>query len=281
VGFFCKRLHSIFLRRSGRFEGTILRPLSQVGKNRRRHVAVQQDSPLPPAGDEVPPASRREVIEAHLLEVAAKRFASTGYRQTTLEDIARHAGVAKASMYRYFENKQELLVKIFLKVASSLARDLQPLLASPLPVAEKLRRAIQNLVRMMGENVALFTVFYSEEADLPPRLRAEVLEVRRNFAFELEGILQEGMAQGVFREVDAKLVVYAIMGMCGWLHKWYGPGETRLDEVATAFVGLVERGCLTARGSEGKDCLADRLRHVQELVGTLAGQAERLEQGRK
>ena len=269
----------MFLRLSGHPEGTILRPLSQVGKNRRRAAAVQHSSPSHFAGDEAPLASRRGVIEAHLLEVAAKRFASTGYRQTTLEEIARHAGVAKASMYRYFENKQELLVKIFLKVASSLARDLQPLLASPLPIAEKLRRAVQNLVRMMGENVALFTVFYSEEADLPPRLRAEVLEVRRSFAADLESILQEGVAQGVFREVDAKLVVYAIMGMCGWLHKWYGPGETRLEDVATAFVGLVERGCLASRGSEEKDCLADRLRHMQDLLGTLVGQAERLEQG--
>jgi len=223
--------------------------------------------------------SRREVIEEHLLEVAAKRFASAGYRQTTLEEIARHAGVAKASMYRYFENKQELLAKIFVKVVGSFARGLQPLLAAPLSPEEKLRRTVQDLVRNMGENVALFTVFYSEEADLPPRLRAEVMEVRRNFATNLEGILREGIAQGVFREMDAKLVVYAIMGMCGWLHKWYGPGEERLEDVAAAFVGLLERGCLASRGAAEKDCLADRLRHVQDLLGTLIGQAERLEQG--
>ena len=47
--------------------------------------------------------SRREAIEQHLLEVAAKMFARSGYRQTTLEEIAHQAGVAKASMYRYFE----------------------------------------------------------------------------------------------------------------------------------------------------------------------------------
>jgi len=223
--------------------------------------------------------SRREVIEGHLLEVAAKRFASAGYRQTTLEEIARHAGVAKASMYRYFENKQELLTKIFLKVVNSFARGIQPLLTAPLPPEEKLRRAVQGLVRNMGENVALFTVFYSEEADLPPRLRAEVMEVRRNFAASLENILRQGVAQGAFRDMDAKLVVYAIMGMCGWLHKWYGPSEERLEDVAAAFVGLIERGCLASRGAAEKDCLADRLRHVQDLVGTLVGQAERLEQG--
>ncbi|HJY84577.1 MAG TPA: TetR/AcrR family transcriptional regulator, partial [Candidatus Binatia bacterium] len=255
------------------------RPVSQVRKTRRRSGGEKESARPRQAEGEGATMSRREVIEEHLLEVAAKRFASAGYRQTTLDEIARHAGVAKASMYRYFENKQELLVKIFLKVASSFARGVQPLLVASLPPGEKLRRAVQDLVRNMGENIALFTVFYSEEADLPPRLRAEVLEVRRRLAANLESILREGMAQGVFREVDAKLVVYAIMGMCGWLHKWYGPGEERLEEVAAAFVSLIERGCLASRGTVEKDCLADRLRHVQDLVSALVGQAERLEQG--
>ncbi|MEW6296787.1 MAG: TetR/AcrR family transcriptional regulator [Thermodesulfobacteriota bacterium] len=218
-------------------------------------------------------------MEEHLLEVAAKRFANAGYRQTTLDDIARHAGVAKASMYRYFENKQELLAKIFLRVADTFARSLRPLRTAPLPPDEKLRRAVQELLRTIGENVAVFTVFYSEEADLPPRLQAEVAEVRQRFVADLESILREGMSQGVFRPVNARLVVYAIMGMCAWLHKWYLPGDERLEDVTAAFVELIERGCLAARGAREEDRLADRLRHVQELLGTLAGQVERLEQG--
>ena len=46
-----------------------------------------------------------------------------------------------------------------------------------------------------------------------------------------------------------------------------------------AFVGFVERGCLAPRGAEEKDRLADRLRHVQDLVGELVDQAERVERG--
>ncbi len=234
---------------------------------------------IPPSqrGDEEPLLSRRTVIEEHLLDTAAKRFANTGYRQTTLEDIARHAGVAKASMYRYFENKQELLAKIFLKVAGTFALGLQPLLVAQIPPEEKLRRAIQHLLRTIGENVALFTVFYGEEADLPDRLRAEVNEARQRVAAGLENILREGITQGIFRELDVKLTAYAILGMCAWIHKWYSTSGERVDDIATAFVGLIERGCLVTRGTEGEDGLADRLRHLQDMVGSLVRQAERLE----
>lgn len=244
----------------------------RLGSGKQEKIRAQQD-----AKDAT--LSRREVIEAHLLEVAANRFASVGYRQATLEDIARHAGVAKASMYRYFENKQELLAKIFIKVANTFANSIQPLVTKPLPPEEKLRRVLQELLRTIGENVALYTVFYGEEADLPQRLQTEVEEVRLRFFANMQRIFDEGMEQGAFRQLDAKLIVYAITGMCVWLHKWYTPSEARLEDVMAAFVGLVERGCLAPRGAEEKDCLADRLRHVQDMVGELVDQAERLEGG--
>lgn len=244
----------------------------------RPRVASQNDKSgsLPSNGEDTA-SSRRTVIEGHLLDIAAKRFASTGYRQTTLEDIARHAGVAKASMYRYFENKQELLAKIFLKVAGTFALGLQPLQSAPISPEEKLRRAIQHLLRTIGENIALFTVFYGEEADLPNHLRAEVNEARQRVAAVLENILRQGISQGVFRELDVKLTVYAILGMCAWIHKWYSSSGERLDDIATAFVELIERGCLATRGTAAEDGLADRLRHMHDMLGSLIGRAERLE----
>jgi hypothetical protein len=67
------------------------------------------------------------------------------------------------------------------------------------------------------------------------------------------------------------------MGMCAWLHKWYGAGEERLDDIAAVFVGLIERGCLAARGTGAECGLTDQLRHVQDLMGNLIEQADRLE----
>lgn len=249
---------------------------NRSARTRRTSRGIGKSLP-PPDGDGDTTNSRRTVIEGHLLDIAAKRFAGAGYRQTTLEDIARHAGIAKASMYRYFENKQELLAKIFLKVAGTFALGLQPLQSAAISPEEKLRRAIQHLLRTIGENVALFTVFYGEEADLPDRLRTEVNEARQRVAAGLESILREGIAQGIFRELDVKLTAYAILGMCAWLHKWYSASGERLDDIATAFVELIERGCLATRGAEAEDGLADRLRHVHDVLGSLIGRAERLE----
>lgn len=224
--------------------------------------------------------SRREVIEKHLLEVAAQQFASAGYRQTTLDTIAQHAGLSKASLYRYVENKQELLCKIFLKVGATFSAALEPIQTAPLPPAEKLRRAIRYLLQIISENVALFTVFYKEESDLPPKLRAQVIDLRQRNAASLESSLQEGIAQGVFRPLDTRLTVQAILGMCTWLYKWYRSEDERLEPIVEAFVGLVEKGCTAPPEFAATHGVVSQLRHIQDALGCMVAHVERLEQRR-
>jgi TetR/AcrR family transcriptional regulator, cholesterol catabolism regulator len=249
-------------------------------KNDRRQQGASKQHDIhefQPDPQSTPAMSRHEIMEAHLLDVAATQFASAGYRQTTLETIAQHAGLSKASMYRYVANKQELLCKIFVKVGATFAHALEPMQTALLPPQEKLRRAVHQLLRIISENVALFTVFYKEESDLPPRLHAQITEVRQRNAARLEDILREGIERGVFRAMDTRLVVQAILGMCTWLHKWYRPNDMCIDDVATAFLGLIEKGCHAPCGTGAQDSLADQLRHMQETLGHLVERAEQLE----
>jgi AcrR family transcriptional regulator len=56
----------------------------------------------------LPAAQRRGLIEA----AAARLFARRGYTATTVEDIVAEAGVSKPMLYRHFESKKELHMKL-------------------------------------------------------------------------------------------------------------------------------------------------------------------------
>ncbi|MCX4389755.1 TetR/AcrR family transcriptional regulator [Micromonospora peucetia] len=56
----------------------------------------------------------RMVPETHdeILAAAARRFAATGYRGTSLQDIAREVGCSKATVLYHFANKEAILTEL-------------------------------------------------------------------------------------------------------------------------------------------------------------------------
>lgn len=54
----------------------------------------------------------REVKMALIMDTALEHFANEGYYITTINHIAKHAGISKGLMYNYFESKEALLMAI-------------------------------------------------------------------------------------------------------------------------------------------------------------------------
>jgi AcrR family transcriptional regulator len=65
----------------------------------------------------LPGAERRALIE----QAAARLFAERGYEQTTVADISAAAGVSKPMLYRHFESKKELQMKLLERRRDELA----------------------------------------------------------------------------------------------------------------------------------------------------------------
>jgi AcrR family transcriptional regulator len=57
----------------------------------------------------------REEKRALIMDTALEHFANEGYFATTINHIAKHAGISKGLMYNYFESKEALLKAIILK----------------------------------------------------------------------------------------------------------------------------------------------------------------------
>jgi AcrR family transcriptional regulator len=57
----------------------------------------------------------REEKIALIMDTALEHFANEGYFSTTINHIARHAGISKGLMYNYFESKEALLKAIIHK----------------------------------------------------------------------------------------------------------------------------------------------------------------------
>lgn len=96
-----------------------------------------------------PQPSRDDTRSQQIRAAAAKLFTQKGFAATTTDDIAREAGLSKATLYVRYSSKEELLadvLKDFLAQLSSLSFECEPgePQAQLLRVAEHLLKALMN-----------------------------------------------------------------------------------------------------------------------------------------
>ncbi|HKA62601.1 MAG TPA: hypothetical protein VKH83_09255, partial [Methylomirabilota bacterium] len=73
----------------------------------------------------------------------------------------------------------------------------------------------------------------------------------------------------VFREMSPRLVVFAVLGMVNWVHKWYNPrGSWGAEEISAAFLSLIEGGLL--RHQRRGRALSGRLRRLERELHDVA-----------
>jgi TetR/AcrR family fatty acid metabolism transcriptional regulator len=82
-----------------------------------------------------------------ILEAARKRFRYYGFRKTTIQEIARDAGVAVGTLYLYFKDKDDLLVAGTEEYVTRHRQKAEAILASDVSAADKLRRYVLDRFR--------------------------------------------------------------------------------------------------------------------------------------
>ena len=65
----------------------------------------------------------REEKKALIMDTALRLFANLGYHATTINNIAKHAGISKGLLYIYFKSKEDLLAEIIDKSVSELYKN--------------------------------------------------------------------------------------------------------------------------------------------------------------
>ncbi|HEY8378430.1 MAG TPA: helix-turn-helix domain-containing protein [Nannocystis sp.] len=131
-------------------------------------VEAMRAALLEAVGD-IDPDSPRGRKRARLLDTAIALFVAHGYRKTSIDDIARAAGIAKGTVYLYFATKVDLLLTAFAYEKLRRFALLDGLDA--LPPRERLRRWIRATLLMVADSPLL-----SRAAIGDPDLIAAVLE---------------------------------------------------------------------------------------------------------
>jgi len=186
---------------------------------------------------------------------------------------ARAFNEMQLRLRRLIDDRTQMLAAISRETIEAFTRDLSLVLASRLPAEDKLRRVIRQHVQFVIANRSFLTVFFGEEANLPARFARALAAQKDRYDKGVERIVQEGIRSGVFRDVPARLVVFGLLGMMNWVHKWYNPaGRWGAEEISAAFLSLIEGGLLRRRPRGA--ALSGRLRRLERELHEVARQLD-------
>jgi TetR/AcrR family transcriptional regulator, cholesterol catabolism regulator len=203
----------------------------------RRRAVARRD---PSAGY----IERRE----RLLAAAAEVFKDQGLEATSINDIAERMGSDRASVYYYFGSKQEIFLALVRQAVEEIVVASEAIAASGGPPAVRLERLVQSQLEAYERHYPFIQLYIQEDMNRVPgdgttageELKA--LGLRYEAAFE--SIIREGLAAGEFRpDLDARLVMFAILGAINWTHRWFSPGGRLTGaQVGQSFADLFLNG---------------------------------------
>ncbi|MGF6884476.1 AcrR family transcriptional regulator [Nocardia sp. GAS34] len=172
--------------------------------------------------------SRRQEV----LSVAADVFSRGGYRGTTMVEIANASGISKPTLYHYFKNKEEILVRLYEDVMEQSVEQAEHIAVEVENPADALHALIKQRVVATCENQAIHKVFFEEEEELPRPMMEKLLQSRHEYEDIFKSVLLRLRDDGypMTDPVDATLYVNTCLGAANWVYKWYDPNGSRTPE---------------------------------------------------
>lgn len=167
---------------------------------------------------------RKEARPAELIAAAFDLFVERGFAATRMEDIAMRAGVSKGTVFLYFESKQALLRVVVENAVLPHLNAGEAMVAEACDASPDilLRQLLRRFAAALSDpRLAGLPKLISAEAGNFPELATYyhdnvVMRIRRLIV----GVLDRGVAAGVFRSCDtalvARLAIAPLLFDCMW-----------------------------------------------------------------
>ena len=178
-----------------------------------------------------PPAQRSTaamVKEKRILESALFLFSQRGFHGTAVPEVAKHAEVGAGTIYRYFENKEDLVNAVFRHSKNKLKQ----YLLNGVRVSTELREVFHQfwgqLVRFAQENPTDF--HFLELQDHAPYLDQTSKQLELEVLTPIWMFCVQGRKQGVVRDMPEEALIAMIWGAFVGLMKAQTLGYISINE---------------------------------------------------
>ena len=184
--------------------------------------------------------SHSDITGPRVRAAALRLFAQGGYAAVSMRAIAGEVGVQAGALYNYTPDKQSLLFDLMRGHMKDLLAQM-PEGADDDPLT-RLRSFVEFHLAFHADRPDEVFIAYMELRNLEPDNFAQIEVLRRSYEDQLEAILKEGVARGVFAVADTKIATLAVIAMLTGVNTWFrAGGRLSLAQVSAQYWDMVRK----------------------------------------
>ena len=204
----------------------------------------------------------RENRKNAILKAARKLFFEKGFRQVTVENIARKAEFSKGSIYLYFNSKEEIYSQILLNDIDKFHDRVADILQGPSSAFEALIRVAEIYVDFFLNDRELLRILmnfmlHNNDMNLPEDINNHIIKTTNRTISIIEQVFKYGIEKGEFPpDINLRMNRNAIWGLLNGiisLHLFTGKESGRTEVIHSTIKSGLEiyiRGMENSRKKE-------------------------------
>jgi TetR/AcrR family transcriptional regulator, cholesterol catabolism regulator len=188
-------------------------------------------------------AKREQIVRA-----AGSVLKQYGLGGTTIEAIAKEAGLDRATIYYYFADKGAIFGEVIHGGLAEMVAALEEVAASGDSPEVRLRSSIRVVMRAFEQHYPQLHIFFTEDSSsvIDSELHTEIIAAGRRYEDLLNMVVRDGIKQGIFQtSLPPKAFTKTVTGMLNWTSRWFAPGGILdADDVAYGMADTILAGVL-------------------------------------
>lgn len=160
---------------------------------------------------------RQKNHAAQILEAGEKLFAKKGFYPTTMEEVARAAGLAKGTIYLHFNDKRDLFFSIIEKKLDILLEKIEKEMRKDEFPSQRIKLAIGIHLRFLEENRDFFKIMQalpeSLKQEMERKLKGRVIEKQSRYVEILDQLIRKGIRNQEIKSLDSRKLAVILVGM--------------------------------------------------------------------
>lgn len=145
-----------------------------------------------------------------ILQSARELIAEGGFKDAQVQAIADKSGVSSGLVYRYFENKNQILIEVLSHAITGEVDILNNIARTDLSAAQKLHKAVTTFVKRALNSPQLSYSLMFEPVD--PTIEHERFRSKQLIKQSIKEILAEGKINGEFGFEDLNTAALCVVG---------------------------------------------------------------------